>query len=150
MTCTSTGTFFWAAKATVTGTSPPMPPLRPPFPEPPPGGAPAALAPEFPQLAKISAMPIMDRIQRIFRNDRWPRQSQGTQMNIRLILYWRLSGWYSYALRPAMAPKRQDYGTFLQLGFGRRQLAGYHLVRKAQAIVRTIAKGLVFGVATAA
>src|ERR1035441_3400925 len=71
MAWTSTGTSFWEATATVTGTSPAPPPLRPPLPPgaPPPGGAPEVDTPPLEQPYKNrSDTPITHRFRSTCRN----------------------------------------------------------------------------------
>src|SRR5262249_50215914 len=84
ITCTSTGTFFCLADATVTGTSPPMPRRPPPLPEPPPPGAAEALAPEFEQpVSRNARRPINKRLQRILGDDGAPSHRWGVNLGIR-------------------------------------------------------------------
>src|ERR1035437_8211938 len=74
MTWTSTGTSFWEANATVTGTSPPPPPFLPPLPPgPPPPGTPEEDAPPLEQPYKNrSDTPITHRFRSTCRNPLGP------------------------------------------------------------------------------
>src|SRR5689334_17031315 len=74
----------------------------------------------------------------------------GTHRHITLIPSRRSCTFYSYPPKAAMAPKRQDFGTFLQFRFGRRQLARHHRTRKADPPMRSVAKRFILRMAAAA